>query len=276
MYKQNEYPILTISSKLNDKAMNKLFKEAQELSISTIKLVLKSIDQDMIENINGLDAEAAESIYLKFTEASLYDKIKALTDYSLIYEATIDSRDFSYLSEFSQVSYLHMNLDVNSIEMKKLKSMLDFFDSYEHQEQYVVFNPFFSSQIDFPKYDEITNLIDESNTVYLENTHIDKLILTAHPCNAYACAHNTCHQKKSNYPRDISIDSKGYIYIYNIDSAIGNINNNGLEELLKLNEAPFVALCKQIYTEYIIDYPFKFFPLKEILIKEAGKGRYED
>lgn len=274
-YNRYELPVLELSSGLLTNAcIGGIVEQADELEIRNLMLTL--------DNPAGLSDLTGTLEKYDFGDIHLSVKtdfpgLSGFSDgrFDSFMRITLNGTGMGYKKALNMIKkhqYLMVDIDVNSIDIDAVKALLSEIDGSK-SEAYYIMNPFFSEKLDFAKYDEITMLVDESKLSYLDRSSLSKYIIMEHPCNAFACYGNTCHQNKSPNPRDIYIDQNGNVFIYSSNKMIGNIFNAKLTAIFEHNRTAFENTARTIY-RMIIDYPFTYFPWREVYIKETGSGRY--
>ena len=108
-----------------------------------------------------------------------------------------------------------------------------------------------------------------------------KKVLTEHPCNAYACFGDTCHRHAKNDPREVIILPDGGMAP--VDTClhpqyyIGNVKEKSLFEVIQdyfgsPQQQRFLELCRRVFREKVIPYPYEAIPWSQILVEESWKG----
>lgn len=104
-------------------------------------------------------------------------------------------------------------------------------------------------------------------------------LLKEHPCNCYLCNGWKCHKKISGLPKVIFIDNNYNLYPHAIIGkklCIGNIKKYNFQNLLKKyltsrEYKTFISCCKCVFTQYLPNYPFQYFPVAEYIREVANE-----
>ncbi len=109
-------------------------------------------------------------------------------------------------------------------------------------------------------------LIHHIRINYTWDTYSTKFCLE-HPCILNICNGTACHLNKSILPRYIVLNNNGEVYPYGIENKrfyITKIKNNTLsfDNYYQSKEyLAYINVQKLIYNNYLISWPFYFFPL---------------
>jgi MoaA/NifB/PqqE/SkfB family radical SAM enzyme len=133
--------------------------------------------------------------------------------------------------------------------------------------------------------DHLAELTTQLYGKYLASTGIyvgasSKKVLTEHPCNAYACFGNECHRHATNDPRQIVILPDGSVSPVdtnlNPQYYMGNVREKSLREVIyeyfgSARQQQFLNLCKRVFNERVLPYPYEAIPWSQILAEESWK-----
>ncbi len=133
--------------------------------------------------------------------------------------------------------------------------------------------------------DQLAELTTQLYGKYLASTGVymgihSKKVLTEHPCNAYACFGHNCHRHATNEPREIIILPEGGVAPVDVclhpDYYMGNVKEKSLLEVVQEyygspQQVKFLALCKKVFEEKVIPYPYEAIPWSQILAEESWK-----
>ncbi|MBU7029457.1 MAG: radical SAM protein [Theionarchaea archaeon] len=143
--------------------------------------------------------------------------------------------------------------------------------------------------LDEREVDQLSKLTTQLYGKYLATTGVyvgiySKKALTEHPCNAYACFGNTCHRHASNEPREIIILPDGDVApvdsLLNPRFYIGNIKEKSLRAVFQEyygspKQQLFLELCRKVFEERVISYPYEAIPWTNILIAESWRVEHD-
>lgn len=213
--------------KQNQPLWEKILYQMKDLNI---KILIINSNNLKLTNGNFNDIPSDVEIYYKYNSLdAIYNKYN---NYSTIYSSNFvkSSKDINTYENIAKNNLIIFRLDVNQADLLNIRDIISLFDKNFKDTSFVI-DPFFSSNLDYSKYNQVTTIINNSETCYLGKNHLSEYVLLSHLCNAFACSGHTCHQHKTNYPRDIFITNNGYFYIYHINLVIGNLANNDLKEI---------------------------------------------
>lgn len=109
-------------------------------------------------------------------------------------------------------------------------------------------------------------------------------LLLEHPCHAYMCHGEGCHQGSSGEPRNIAILEDGWVIpvfpYLDRSYAVGNICQARLPEMLVdyMNGPGYprlLDLCARVYEEFVLKYSYPVVPWGEFLFLQSERERVE-
>jgi MoaA/NifB/PqqE/SkfB family radical SAM enzyme len=137
--------------------------------------------------------------------------------------------------------------------------------------------------------DELAEFTTRLYGKYLATTSVymgihSKKVLTEHPCNAYACFGSECHRHAENDPREIVILPDGNVVP--VDSCInprlymGNVKEESLLDVVQEyfgspQHSAFLALCKKVFDERVVSYPYEAIPWSQMLAAASWEDIYD-
>lgn len=146
-----------------------------------------------------------------------------------------------------------------------------------------------SSCLNGKEINQLAELTTQLYGKYLAGTGIymgvhSKKVLTEHPCNAYACFGHTCHRGAKNDPREVIILPDGGVAP--VDTClhptyyIGNCKETSLFNVIQdyfgsPQQKRFLDLCRKVFKEKVIPYPYEAIPWSHILVEESWKAEPE-
>ncbi|MBU7017585.1 MAG: radical SAM protein [Theionarchaea archaeon] len=133
--------------------------------------------------------------------------------------------------------------------------------------------------------DQLAELSTKLYGKYMSTTSIyigvsSRQVLTEHPCNAYACFGSDCHRHAANEPRQVVILPNGDVSPLDTDLNplyyMGNVNEKSLYDIItewfgSHRQERFLELCRKVFKEKVLPYPYEAIPWSQIVGEESWK-----